>query len=203
VHQDCQWTGRRFYIFYGSGNADRNLKTSCIVNERVIWTVKRVELVSYRMSYIILRVRWCIIIVLNVFVPTGDDTKDSFYEALEREFYQFRNYRINILLRGFNVKVDREGNLRQKIGNEISHEINNNNRDKVLNFATRKHLIFKEYNVLTLQHLEAHFYISWWKDIHPNSSCLDRKDGIQVSLMAEILEELTLILIIIWWLKNL
>jgi len=34
------------------------------------------------MSYIILRVRWCIIIVLNVFVPTGDDTKDSFYEAL-------------------------------------------------------------------------------------------------------------------------
>jgi hypothetical protein len=44
------------------------------------------------MSYIILRVRWWDIIVLNVHAPTEDkidDMKDSFYEELERVFDKF------------------------------------------------------------------------------------------------------------------
>jgi hypothetical protein len=51
--------------------------------------VKRVESISDRMSYIILRGSWCHIIVLNVHYPTQDkidDVKDSFYEELERVF---------------------------------------------------------------------------------------------------------------------
>jgi hypothetical protein len=43
--------------------------------------VRRVELVSDRMSYIILRGFWCNIIVLNVCAPCedkSDDVKDSF-----------------------------------------------------------------------------------------------------------------------------
>jgi hypothetical protein len=44
-----------------------------------------VEFVSDRMSYIILRGRWCNIIVLNVHTPCedkGDEVKDSFYAVL-------------------------------------------------------------------------------------------------------------------------
>jgi hypothetical protein len=44
------------------------------------------------MSYIILRGRWCHVVVLNVHVPTedkSDDVKDSFYEELERVFDKF------------------------------------------------------------------------------------------------------------------
>jgi len=51
--------------------------------------VTRVEFVSDRMSYIVLRVRWCNIIVLNVHAPSeekSDDSKDSFYEELEHLF---------------------------------------------------------------------------------------------------------------------
>jgi hypothetical protein len=47
----------------------------------------RVEFVSDRMSYIILRGPWSHIIVLNVHAPTedkNDDVKDSFYEEVER-----------------------------------------------------------------------------------------------------------------------
>jgi hypothetical protein len=54
--------------------------------------VKRVEFVSDRMSYIILRGCWCHIIVLNIHAPTEDktdDVKDSFYEELERVFDKF------------------------------------------------------------------------------------------------------------------
>jgi hypothetical protein len=56
--------------------------------------VKRVEFVSDRMSYIILRDRWCQVIVLNVHAPTEaktDDVKDSFYEEMERVFDKFLN----------------------------------------------------------------------------------------------------------------
>jgi hypothetical protein len=56
------------------------------VHKRIISAVKRVEFVSNRMSYIILRGRCCHIIVLKGHAKTEDktdDVKDSFYEELE------------------------------------------------------------------------------------------------------------------------
>jgi hypothetical protein len=44
------------------------------VHTRIISAVKRVEFVSDNMPYIILRGRWCHIIVLNVHAPTEDKT---------------------------------------------------------------------------------------------------------------------------------
>jgi hypothetical protein len=58
------------------------------VHKRIISAVKGVEFVSDRMSYIILRGRWCNIIVLNVNAPTEDkidDIKDRFSEEIEQE----------------------------------------------------------------------------------------------------------------------
>jgi hypothetical protein len=43
------------------------------VHKRIISAVKRVEFVTDRMSYVILRGRWCLIIVLNVYPPTEDE----------------------------------------------------------------------------------------------------------------------------------
>jgi hypothetical protein len=44
------------------------------------------------MSIIVLRGRWCYLIVLNVHVPTEekhDDSKDNFYKELEQVFDYF------------------------------------------------------------------------------------------------------------------
>jgi hypothetical protein len=71
------------------------------VYKRIISAVKRVEFVSERMSYIILRGRWCYIIVLNVYAPTEDkidDIKDRICEELEQVFDKFRKHPIKILL---------------------------------------------------------------------------------------------------------
>jgi hypothetical protein len=78
------------------------------VHKRIISAVRRVEFVSDRMSYIILRGRWCHIIVLNVHAPTEDktDVKGSFYEDLEHVFDKFPKYYMNILLGDFTGKVD-------------------------------------------------------------------------------------------------
>jgi exonuclease III len=68
------------------------------------------------MSYIILRGRWCDIIVLNVHAPTEDkidDIKDRFYEELEQVFDKFRKHSMTMLLGDFNAKVVREDIFKQ------------------------------------------------------------------------------------------
>jgi exonuclease III len=82
------------------------------------------------MSYIILRGRWCHIIVLNVHAPTEDktdDVKDSFYEELERVSDKFPKLNMQILLGDFNAKVGREDSFKPTIGNESLHKIGNDN----------------------------------------------------------------------------
>ena len=62
------------------------------IHHRTVSAVKRVEFVSDRMAHIVLRGRWCNIIVLNVHAPSeekSDDSKDSFYEELEQVFIIF------------------------------------------------------------------------------------------------------------------
>jgi hypothetical protein len=61
------------------------------VHKRIISAVKRVEFVSERMSYIIIRGRCCHVTLLNVHAPIEDvidNVKGSFYEELERVFLQ-------------------------------------------------------------------------------------------------------------------
>jgi hypothetical protein len=94
------------------------------------------------MSYIILRGRWCDVIVLNVHVITEDkpdDMKDKFYEELEHVFDKFSKYHMEMLL-DFNAEVGREDILKPTIGNESLHEISIENGVRVLNFATSKNL---------------------------------------------------------------
>ena len=60
--------------------------TGFFVHHRIVLAGKRVKFVSDRMSYIVLRGRWCIIIVLKEHAPSegkSDDSKDNFYEELE------------------------------------------------------------------------------------------------------------------------
>ena len=88
---------------------------------RTVSAIKRVEFVSDRMSYVVLRGRWCNIIVLNVHLPSqekGDDSKDSFNEELEKGFDHFPKYHLKIILRVFNAKVERENIFKPTIGNE-------------------------------------------------------------------------------------
>jgi hypothetical protein len=61
------------------------LGTGFFVHQITISAIKRVEFVSYRLSYIVLRGCWGNIIVLNAHAPSKekcDDSKDSSYEEL-------------------------------------------------------------------------------------------------------------------------
>jgi len=108
--------------------------------------VKRVEFVSDRLSYIVLRGRWRNIIVVNVHAPSeerSDESKDSFYEELEQVFDHFPKYHTKILFGDFNAKVGRESIFKPTIGQESFHQDSNDNGVILANFATLKNLVVK------------------------------------------------------------
>jgi hypothetical protein len=97
------------------------------------------------MSYIILRGRWCHIIVLKVHVSREDkidDEKKIFYWKWNPHSTDSLNTLTKILLADLNAEVAREDIIKPTIGNERLHEISNGNGIKLVNFATTSQKIW-------------------------------------------------------------
>jgi hypothetical protein len=110
-------------------------------HKRIISAVKRVEFVSNKMSYVILKGCSCYIIPLKVRASTEDNTddrKDSLYEELGSIFKKFPTEHMKIFLGSFIAEVGREDRFKEATGNENLHEISNGNGIRAANFASPK-----------------------------------------------------------------
>ena len=144
--QDFGWDkgghskNRGVYFVHGKMKQISSIGNRTSVHHQIKSAVKRVEFVSDRMSYVVLRGRWCNIILLNVHAPSemkNDYSKDRFYEELEQVFHHFLKYRKNILLGGFNAKLGRKNIFKPTTGNQSIHQ-DNYNGVRIVTFATSK-----------------------------------------------------------------
>jgi hypothetical protein len=107
----------------GNKNANHHLGTGVLIHKQIL---RGQNFFNEKMSYIILTGRW-FVIFLNVHAPTedkSDDTKDSFYEELERVFDKFPKNHMKILFGDFNANIEIEDIFTPTMGNENLHEIN-------------------------------------------------------------------------------
>jgi hypothetical protein len=127
VEVQVRWEGggtepAEYTFFYGKRTENHESCTgSFFVHKLIITAVKRVEIISDRMSYIILRGCWCHIIVLNVHAPKEGkaDVIDSYYDEVERLFDNFPKSHMKILLGDFNPKVGRKDFLNCQLGIKV------------------------------------------------------------------------------------
>jgi hypothetical protein len=117
------------------------LGTGFFAQHRIVSAVERVEFVSHRLSYIVLKGLWCNITVVIVHAPSqekNDYSKDSFYDELEQIFHKFPGYNTKILFGDFNAKVGKEYILKPTIGNESLRQDGNDNGVRKVNLAYQK-----------------------------------------------------------------
>jgi exonuclease III len=152
------------------------------------------------MSYIILSGRWCNIIVFNVHAPCedeGSDVKDSFYEELGRVFDQLHRYDMKVIMGDFNATAARENIFKPTIGSENLLEISNDNGERVINFAASKILVVKS-TMFPQRKIHKYTWTSPEGNTHSHIDHVMIEDGIQVYLMSDLSEGLTVILTTIW-----
>jgi len=79
-----------YNFFYEKGSEIHKLRTGFFVHHRIVSAFNRGEFVSDRVSYLVLRGRWCNIIFLHGHAPSeekSENSKDSFYGELEQGFF--------------------------------------------------------------------------------------------------------------------
>jgi hypothetical protein len=97
-----------------------NLEQDFFVHHRIISAFKRVEVVSDRMSYTVLRGRWCNIIARNVNASSEEQVIIK-KEELELVFYHFPKYHVKILFGDCNTKLERDRERERERGGIFSN----------------------------------------------------------------------------------
>lgn len=100
--------------------------------------------VNDRICYIKIAGRLFDLVIINCYASTeekDDETKDKFYDDLERVVNSLPTHCIRTMIGGLNAKVGKETIYKPKIGPDSLHEANNDNETRLIHFATSKELM--------------------------------------------------------------
>ena len=148
--------GRGYFLW--KSNRKSSTGNRIFVHHRIVSAVKRVEFVSDRMSYTVLKGRWCNTVIFSMHAANekeSNDSKDSFYEELEQVFDEMPNvpyeHFYGILMQKWEMRIFSN----RQIGNASLHHDSNDNGVRIGKFATSKSLVVKS---TTFLHRNKHNY---------------------------------------------
>ncbi|XP_052903021.1 uncharacterized protein LOC128310418 [Anopheles moucheti] len=84
--------------------------------------------------------------IINAHSPhlgSADDDKENFYTQLEREYDRCPQHDVKIVIGDFNAQVGREEVYKPTIGSSSTHQLTNDNRLRLVNFASSKHMTIR------------------------------------------------------------
>uniref|UniRef100_A0A2C9KQI7 Endonuclease/exonuclease/phosphatase domain-containing protein n=1 Tax=Biomphalaria glabrata TaxID=6526 RepID=A0A2C9KQI7_BIOGL len=143
---------KEYTIFY-SGGSTNNLGTGFAVKKEMAGNVIGFKPVSDRFCSLRLRRKFFNILFINVHTPTedaDDNTKEAFYDGLERIYDEAPKHDIKIVLEYFNAKIGKESAFIPIIGQESLHEETNNNGIRLVDFASGKGIfVYQQHKIPT------------------------------------------------------
>jgi len=132
-------------IFYsGCGDERHEFGVGFVINDRLLHNVNKFEAINKRICFIRLKISGQNIIIINCHSPTEDkdaETKDAFYEKMERTYDSLPRRAIKIIIGDMNAKICRKNVFRPTIGKESLHIVSNDNGTRFISFAMSRDII--------------------------------------------------------------
>lgn len=150
------------YVIYYKGLDDTHqFGTGFAVHKNLLFSVKEFNPISEHVCTIQLNTKPMNIFIINVHAPTEnkDETdKDEIYEYVATIYDEASGNTIKIIVVDYSVKLGKETSSRPTMGTHSTHEINNNNGQRLINFIVSRKMIISS---TTFPHKNIHKYT--WK----------------------------------------
>jgi hypothetical protein len=125
-------------ILYSEGE---NTKEDIVTKNNILPKIVRFEPINDRMCYFELKGKWFNILIINCYAPMDDKSekiKSAFYEELDCD--ALPTGKTKFILGDFNAKIRKETTYKLTIGKDSLHNDKNDNRNKLITFATTRNM---------------------------------------------------------------
>ena len=161
--QEMRWTGKGVTttpkgdaLYYSCHESRHEFGCGFVVSRRLKSLVSRFTPVDERLATIRIKAKFFNISLLCAHAPTEDkdeQTKDMFYERLEREYDRCPDHDIKIVLGDFNAKIGKERIFGPTIGQFSLHDETSDNGMRLSGFAAAKNMVVSS---TRFRHLDIH-----------------------------------------------
>ncbi|XP_050439094.1 uncharacterized protein LOC126844740 [Adelges cooleyi] len=165
------------FFYSGTDGGKHENGVGFMVNEKVLHNIKTFIPVDDRICYIKIAGRLFDLVIINCYAPTedkDDETKDKFYDELERVVNSLPTHCIKMIVGDLNAKVGRETMYRPTTEPDSLHETSNDNGTRLIHFATSK-----EFTISSTYFPRKDIYKSTW--ISPNGRVHNQIDHIVIN----------------------
>jgi exonuclease III len=148
--QELRWLDKRVMekrnhvIFYSCQKTNHMFGTGFIVSKKIKHLILDFQAKSHRICRLRIKGKFFNYSLICAHSPTedkADEEKDSFYDELDKIHGECPKRDCKIIIGDMNAKVGKEQIFRPVIGKNSLHKISNDNRMRLINFASSRNMV--------------------------------------------------------------